>query len=79
MPGTAEPDEAQTENTERIYQAKILCGRIEEDLSCLTIEAFAWDSETSSFEYNPQVSPREIYYLNEALKYLKFAVEGVKY
>tara|TARA_R100001244_G_scaffold64871_1_gene53821 strand:- start:151 stop:375 length:225 start_codon:yes stop_codon:yes gene_type:complete len=68
---------------DRACKAASIAQEIEDQVGMLTEEAFYMEGIRSSgarkFEYSPQVSPREIYYLNEALKNLKFAIEGIKY
>jgi len=66
-------------NTERIYKAQSLCNRIEEQTDILLGEAFEWDDEKGRYHYNPQVTPRTLRLLSQALALMDAAVDSVNY
>tara|TARA_B100001123_G_scaffold414371_1_gene513749 strand:- start:589 stop:825 length:237 start_codon:yes stop_codon:yes gene_type:complete len=78
MDGTPEPAEALTEHEKRRARIALrLAEEIEENLACLTHEAF--EMEAGEFCYQPKVKHQALYFLEESLKSLKMAINGVDY
>lgn len=69
--------EALTENEALAIEALRLAEEIEENLVCLTHEAF--EMEAGEFYYQPKVKHHVLFFLGESLKNLKLAINGVDY